>query len=113
MTPAIGEGCAKLQTQFARRIVIEQLAFADITPHHLHRFVADLTHDRPFAGAVARGLRGKPAAQAVRAETRSIESSGFAPTLHDQSDHLCSDGGRPDAAMAVDGAKDGAGGKCF
>src|SRR5690242_19584949 len=96
----------ELQTQFARCIVAEQLAFADIAPHHLHRSMAGLSHDLAFACAVARGLRSKPAPQAVCAETRSVEFSGFAPTLHHQSDDLRRDGAGSNAAMAVDCSKD-------
>jgi hypothetical protein len=83
----------------------------NIAPHHLNRFVAGLVHDAALAGAVARRLRGKPAGQAVRAKTRGIESSGFAPTLHHQSDDLCGNGASSDEAMTVDGSKDGAGGE--
>ena len=52
-------GIPKLQTQFAHRIVAEQLAFANVAPNHLSGFVAGLSHHGSLAGSVARCLRPK------------------------------------------------------
>jgi hypothetical protein len=53
----------KLTAEFGRSAVGEERTFTNVEPHHLHRFVADLSHDRALAGTIACGLCGKAAAQ--------------------------------------------------